>query len=196
MRQSQCRLHRQASTAELDSESPCDRASSFALTSRSRYRAQTLPKSQLGECMARYCSAHVSVRTRWSPPKRSTRRAKVLQGRKVQKLGEQRFANVHAHPRGNPGKCAESVQIDTTPKMLGLTIARLMSRSLNPRALVQSTASHSCRVVVLARMYHQCTIGNISEAQACGNNHFCGGSVGIHLKIGQVAQMTGEGCTA
>jgi len=45
-------------------------------------------------------------------------------------------------------------------------------------------------------MYHQCPIGDISKVQACCDDHFCSGSIGIHLKIGQVAQMTGEGGSA
>ena len=118
MRQSQCRLHRQASTAELDSESPCDRASSFALTSRSRYRAQTLPKSQLGEC-----HGAILFRAR-ERPHAVVATVALHQARegaprqKVHKLSEQRLANVHGRPLETPGKCAESVQIDTAPKMV------------------------------------------------------------------------------
>jgi hypothetical protein len=37
---------------------------------------------------------------------------------KVHELSEQRLANVHARPPEIPGKCAESVQIDTTQKTL------------------------------------------------------------------------------
>ena len=62
--------------------------------------------------------------------------------------------------------------------------------------LVQSTAGHPCRVVVLARMYNQCTIGDIGQAQACCDDRFRRGSISVHLKIRQGAQMTGEGCTA
>src|SRR5262249_39245356 len=76
--------------------------------------------------------------------------------------------------------------------------ARQSPEAPRPRrmATCQSTASHPCRVVALDRMYHQCTIGNISEAQACCDDRFCSSSIGIHLKIRQVAQMTGEGCAA
>jgi hypothetical protein len=44
-------------------------------------------------------------------------------------LGKQRLANVHAHPRGTPGNCAESVQIDTIPKML--------EKPYNPKTYVE-----------------------------------------------------------
>jgi hypothetical protein len=36
----------------------------------------------------------------------------------VHQLREQRLAGIHARPLETPGKCAESVQIDTTRKML------------------------------------------------------------------------------
>ena len=80
--------------------------------------AQTLPKGKLskrhGAILLSACErprAVVATVALREPSEGAPRQ-------KVHKLSEQRLANVHGRPLETPGKCAESVQIDTAPKMV------------------------------------------------------------------------------
>src|SRR5690348_17463349 len=65
--------------------------------------------------MARYCSAHDSVRTRWSPPYRATIRVNVLHGRKSISWAKSVLPLFTGTSSETFRKVPDRVQIDTTP---------------------------------------------------------------------------------
>src|ERR1700747_1730811 len=64
--------------------------------------------------MARYCSAHDSVRTRWSPPYRATIRVNVLHGRKSISWAKSVLPLFTSASSEIFRKVPDRVQIDTT----------------------------------------------------------------------------------
>src|ERR1700747_399439 len=64
--------------------------------------------------MARYCSAHDSVRTRWSPPYRATIRVNVLHGRKSISWAKSVLPLFTSASSETFRKVPDRVQLDTT----------------------------------------------------------------------------------
>src|SRR5262249_1800993 len=91
--------------------------------------AQTLPKSQLGEC-----HGTILFRAR-ERPHAVVATVALHQAREraprqnVHKLGEQRLANVHAHPPRKPQESAPSLFKSTPPQKCSKSLANPMLRS-------------------------------------------------------------------